>query len=129
MKHKNILSYIAKDIQKQCERLGIYAEFTPMDDEKRIVSSDFKMQPAIFKSIHVEVNLYIRKSEISVQDDILDINVSLSYRYSLWEGGSNGFNLGWAMYQIQQTNFENDIVFIDKVEKLCTIKKWRGISL
>lgn len=52
MEHKNILSYIAKDIQKTCERLGIYAQFTPKD-EKHIVSSDFKMEPAIFKSIHV----------------------------------------------------------------------------
>lgn len=64
MEHINILSYIAKDIQKTCERLGIYAEFTPRS-EKLIESSDFKMEPAIFKSIHVEADLHIHPSEVS----------------------------------------------------------------
>lgn len=128
MEHKNILSYIAKDIQKTCERLGIYAEFIPMD-EKRIVSSDFKMQPAIFKSIHVEADLHIHPSEVSGEDDVLDIDVSLYYRYYPWEGGENGCNIGWTKYQIQQAHFDKNKVYIDNFESLCTIKRWRGIEL
>lgn len=128
MEHKNILSYIAKDIQKTCERLGIYAEFTPKD-EKHIVSSDFKMEPAIFKSIHVEADLHIHPSEVSGEDDVLDIDVSLHYRYYHWEGGENGCNIGWMKYQIQQAFFNKDKVYIDNFESLCTIKRWRGIEL
>lgn len=128
MEHQNILSYIAKDIQKTCERLGIYAEFILMD-EKHIVSSDFKMQPAIFKSIHVEADLHIYPSEVSGEDDVLDIDVSLHYRYYHWEGGENGCNIGWMKYQIQQAHFNKDKVYIDNFESLCTIKRWRGVEL
>lgn len=128
MEHKNILSYIAKDIQKTCERLGIYAEFTPKD-EKRIESSDFKMQPAIFKSIHVNADVRIHKSEVSEEDDVLDIDVSLHYRYYHWDGGENGCDIGWIKYQIQQSNFNKDKVYIDNLKILCTIKKWRGLTI
>lgn len=128
MEHKNILSYIAKDIQNTCERLGIYAEFTPKD-EKHIVSSDFKMQPAIFKSIHVEVSVNVHPSEFDGEDDILDIDVSIYYRYYHWEGGENGESLGWCKYKIQKSYYDQDKVFVDNFEQLCLIRKWRGITI
>ena len=125
MKHKNILSYIAKDIQKQCERLGIYAEFTPTDDEKRIVSSDFKMQPAIFESIHVEGLVYIESDDD--RDDLVVFTVSLSYRYTHWDGGENGCRIGYADYQMLKSNYDKDKAYLD--DRFCLIEKLRGISL
>lgn len=84
------------------------------------------MQPAIFKSIHVEANLNIHPSDVSGEDDVLDIDVGLCYRYYHWEGGENGCNIGWMKYQIQQSNYNKDKVYIDKFKILCTINKWRG---
>lgn len=128
MEHINILSYIAKDIQKTCERLGIYAEFAPKD-EKHIVSSDFKVQPAIFKNIFVQANVNIKLSTTQGEDDILDIDVSLHYRYTEWDGGENGSRIGWMKYQIQKSRFEKDEVYMDNSDCFCNIKKWRGLTI
>lgn len=128
MEHINILSYIAKDIQKTCERLGIYAEFTPRS-EKLIESSDFKIQPAIFKKIFVQANINTKPSTTQGEDDVLDINVSLNYRYNEWDGGENGGRIGWMKYQVQKSHFEKDEVYMDGLDCFCNIKKWRGIEL
>ena len=123
MEHKNILSYIAKDIQKTCERLGIYAEFTPKS-EKLIESSDFKVQPSIFESIHIEVNLYLETDE---DDDTIDITACLRYRYTHWDGGENGCSLGSMEYHMLKSNYNNDRAYLDS--SLCLIEKSRGLTI
>ena len=83
----------------------------------------------ILKCIHVNADVRIHKSEVSEEDDVLDIDVSLHYRYYHWDGGENGCDIGWIKYQIQQSNFNKDKVYIDNLKILCTIKKWRGLTI
>lgn len=124
MKHQNIVSFIAKDIQKTCEKLGIYADFKQTGD--KVIESDcFRLQPAIYKDIFVRVDLYVNQDTEYEEDMVITCN--LRYRYTMWDGGMNGCNLGQIDYRVQKENWDDDRVYLDDGYSL--VNKQKGLVI
>lgn len=101
----NVLNHIAKDIQNKMTRFGIVAEFHPeeaLDYANRpyikIVSSNFIIQPMIFKDIHCEGEVYITKH--GDNKEFTDIHINIELRYNHWDGGRNGFDYASFKYYL-----------------------------
>lgn len=124
MKHQNIVSFIAKDIQKTCEKLGIYADFK-QTGSTTIDSDCFHVQPAIFKSVHVHACLYVNQ-DTEYEEDMV-ITVCLRYAYENWEGEEDYINLGQIDYRVQKVNWDNDLVYLD--DDYCLVNKEKGLMI
>lgn len=121
----NLLNYIAKDIQNKMTRFGIVAEFhteEAFDYANRpyikIVSSNFIMQPMIFKDIHAEGRVYITLYKEG-NEQYTDIQVVISLRYNHWNGGNNGFDYVRFGYVINSKDYQSGISnFLESNEEL-----------
>lgn len=121
----NVLNHIAKDIQNKMTRYGIVAEFhveEALDYANRpyikIVSSNFIIQPMIFKDIHAEGNVYVTKHEVN-GNRFTDIHVCIGLRYNHWDGGSNGFDYASFKYFLDADDYESgDACFLTTENKL-----------
>ena len=107
----NVLNHIAKDIQNKMTRFGIVAEFHPeeaFDYANRpyikMVSSDFIIQPMIFKDIHCEGEVYITKH--GDNKEFTDIHINIELRYNHWDGGRNGFEYAKFKYFLDTDDYE-----------------------
>lgn len=109
----NILNYIAKDIQNKMMRFGIVADFhmeEAFDYANRpfikVVSSNFIIQPMIFKDIHAEGRVHIVLSkEDNVQYNSYEVVIGLRYHH--WNGGSNGFDYVKFEYILNSKDDQN----------------------
>ncbi len=119
-----IMRYVANDIQKTMKRLGVWAEFTPIEIDGRIniSSADFDLHPMIFKSIHVNGAVYVVKSD----NDII-IRVRLGYDYVDWNDSINGTYIGMMEYIINANNYDNDTVYENG--SITTIKKIKSVTV
>ena len=112
----DILDYITNDIQQTCRRLGVNAEFFTKNekdyrgDEYSIVKSAyFQMMPMIFKDIHVEGELYMR--DMPNNDEYYEVWARLDYKYTHFNGGTNGCELGTVVYRVRKDYDGKDKIF------------------
>lgn len=129
---KQVLDFIAKDIQAQCMRLGINAQFSTEvstnrcgDEVFEIKSTEFNTTPVIFKSIYVGSRVWI--SPVEDHADITKITVRLTYWYNLFDGGSNGTDLGTVEYAINTEDLEKTNVIEKSLQWM--VRKLHGIEL
>lgn len=127
---QKVLDYIAKDVQVQCNRLGINAEFSletrkdyRNEDYMVIKSTDFQMMPMIFHDIHVEGVVTIEPC--AKNDKYDDCIIRLGYKWNHFDGGSNGCEIGTVHYRI---NRELSSVVGDDDVRLA-VQKVTGIQL
>ena len=107
----NVLNYIAKDIQTKMTRFGIVADFQIEDAFDyanrpyiKIVSSNFIMQPMIFKDIHAEGCVDIILHEIDGKV-FTSIHIIVELRYNHWTGGQNGFDFAKFKYFLKNEDY------------------------
>ena len=129
---KQVLDFIAKDIQAQCMRLGINAQFSTEvstnrwgDDVFEIKSTQFNTTPMIFKSIYVGSRVWI--CPVEDHANITKITVRLTYQYNLFDGGSNGTDLGTVEYAINTEDLEKTNVSEESLQWM--VRKLHGIEL
>ena len=129
---KQVLDFIAKDIQAQCMRLGINAQFSTEvstnrwgDDVFEIKSTQFNTTPMIFKSIYVGSQVWI--CPVEDHANITKITVRLTYQYNLFDGGSNGTDLGTVEYAINTEDLEKTNVSEESLPWM--VRKLHGIEL
>lgn len=112
MKNQNILNAIVNDVQSTMLRLGVNCQFTlgvakdyRNEEYIKITGSNFFMQPMIFKNIHIEG---IIKPVVNEKEDSVDYIVSLEYRYTTWDNGGNGTDIGRIIYRVENKWAEKD---------------------
>jgi hypothetical protein len=123
MKYQNILNAIVNDVQSKMLRLGVNCQFTlgvakdyRNEEYIKITGSNFFMQPMIFKNIHIEG---IVKSVVNEKEDSVDFIVSLEYRYTTWDNGGNGTDIGKIIYRVENKWAEKDNArFMEKIKGL-----------
>ena len=108
-----VLDYIAKDIQSRMTRLGIVADFKAVEAQDdmgqtytKFVSSNFIMQPMIFKDIHAEGRIWVE--DYAKYPDCKLITVQVELKWNHWDGGSNGMRYGSFQYCIDNELYAND---------------------
>lgn len=101
---KDVLNYIICDINKSLARLGVNA---PLGDAKPTRRQDsyeaktlglVKQEPVIFETLMIEAYITNR----GTKDGICNISVGLSWRWTHFGGGSNGCDLGWVEYCVNE---------------------------
>ena len=123
MKYQNILSAIASDVQSTMLRLGVNCQFTlgvekdyRNEEYTTLTGSNFVMQHMIFKNIHVQGSI---KQVANEEEASIDFIVTLEYRFTTWENGGNGANIGKILYRIENKWAEKDNArFMDKIKGL-----------
>lgn len=106
--NKSVLDYIVKDIKVSVSRLGINTNFSLVEDKEyttgrpylKVVSTPFQTMPVIFKEINLEGDFYARPS--MKDDETIEVVICLEYRYSCFDGGSNGHRLGNFKYEVEK---------------------------
>lgn len=109
----NVFNYIAKDIQNKMMRFGIVADFhteEAFDYANRpfikVVSSNFIIQPMIFKDIRAEGRVHIILSKEGNEQQV-SIQIVIGLRYNHWNGGSNGFDYIRFEYILNSKDYQN----------------------
>lgn len=97
---KEVLEYIASDIQCSVARLGINTtvEFSLKKDRLEMSSTTFQTMPMIFKSIYLWGNVWLEDDK--EHDGYTRFTLRIYYGYRHWDGGSNACSLGTVYYEI-----------------------------
>lgn len=119
--NKDIVNYIISDIQLTIQRLGINAQLSIEELEdyeyEKIVSTSFQTMPMLFKEIHIE-------GIVSVMNDKVEgystIDIRLGVKYTHFDGGMNGHELGKITYSIDNSYKSERIKNLDMY--VCKVK-------
>ena len=125
--NKEIVNYIICDVELTIKRLGINVQLSieqcedyNHDKFDKIVSTSFQTMPMLFKEIHIEgdINVITRETE----EDYCKVVINLDVRYTHFDGGTNGHNLGKIMYLADKSykgrNTKHINMYVDKVKSL-----------
>lgn len=125
--NKEIVNYIINDVELTIKRLGINVQLSieqcedyNHDKFDKIVSTSFQTMPMLFKEIHIEgdINVITRETE----EDYCKVVINLDVRYTHFDGGTNGHNLGKIMYLADKfykgRNTKHINMYVDKVKSL-----------
>ncbi len=125
--NKEIVNYIINDVELTIKRLGINVQLSieqcedyNHDKFDKIVSTSFQTMPMLFKEIHIEgdINVITRETE----EDYCKVVINLDVRYTHFDGGTNGHNLGKIMYLADKSykgrNTKHINMYVDKVKSL-----------
>lgn len=125
--NKEIVNYIINDVELTIKRLGINVQLSieqceDYNHEKfdKLISTSFQTMPMLFKEIHIEgdVNVITKETE----EDYCKVIINLDVRYTHFDGGTNGYNLGKIMYVADKsyngTNTKYINMYVDKVKTL-----------
>lgn len=110
--HKSVLEYIIKEVELSVSRLGINTNFSLVEEKDyttgrpylKVVSTPFQTMPVIFKKINLEGSVHARPS--MTDDKTIEVLICLEYRYSCFDGGSNGHHLGNVKYEVEKELWE-----------------------
>ena len=125
--NKEIVNYIINDVELTIKRLGINVQLSieqcedyNHDKFDKIVSTSFQTMPMLFKEIHIEgdINVITRETE----EDYCKVVINLDVRYTHFDGGTNGHNLGKIIYLADKSykgrNTKHINMYVDKVKTL-----------
>lgn len=125
--NKEIVNYIINDVELTIKRLGINVQLSieqceDYNHEKfdKLISTSFQTMPMLFKEIHIEgdVNVITRETE----EDYCKVIINLDVRYTYFDGGTNGHELGKIMYVADKSYKGTDTkyinMYVDKVKTL-----------
>ena len=125
--NKEIVNYIINDVKLTIKRLGINVQLSieqcedyNHDKFDKIVSTSFQTMPMLFKEIHIEgdINVITRETE----EDNCKVIINLDVRYTHFDGGTNGHNLGKITYLADKSykgrNTKHINMYVNKVKSL-----------
>ena len=125
--NKESVNYIINDVELTIKRLGINVQLSieqcedyNHDKFDKIVSTSFQTMPMLFKEIHIEgdINVITRETE----EDYCKVVINLDVRYTHFDGGTNGHNLGKIIYLADKSykgrNTKHINMYVDKVKSL-----------
>lgn len=125
--NKEIVNYIINDVELTIKRLGINVQLSieqcedyNHDKFDKIVSTSFQTMPMLFKEIHIEgdINVITRETE----EDNCKVIIKLDVRYTHFDGGTNGHNLGKITYLADKSykgrNTKHINKYVNKVKSL-----------
>lgn len=125
--NKEIVNYIINDVELTIKRLGINVQLSieqceDYNHEKfdKLISTSFQTMPMLFKEIHIEgdVNVITKETE----EDYCKVIINLDVRYTHFDGGTNGHELGNIMYVADKSYNGTDTkylnMYVDKVKTL-----------
>ena len=125
--NKEIVNYIINDVELTIKRLGINVQLSieqcedyNHDKFDKIVSTSFQTMPMLFKEIHIEGNINVITKE--TEEDYCKVVINLDVRYTHFDGGTNGHELGKIMYVVDKSYNGTDTkylnMYVDKVKTL-----------
>ena len=125
--NKEIVNYIINDVELTIKRLGINVQLSieqcedyNHDKFDKIVSTSFQTMPMLFKEIHIEGDINVITKE--TEEDYCKVIINLDVRYTHFDGGTNGHNLGKIMYLADKSykgrNTKHINMYVDKVKSL-----------
>lgn len=125
--NKEIVNYIINDVELTIKRLGINVQLSieqcedyNHDKFDKIVSTSFQTMPMLFKEIHIEGDINVITKE--TEEDYCKVVINLDVRYTHFDGGTNGHNLGKIMYLADKSykgrNTKHINMYVDKVKSL-----------
>lgn len=125
--NKEIVNYIINDVELTIKRLGINVQLSIEQREDynhdkfdMIVSTSFQTMPMLFKEIHIEGNINVITKE--TEEDYCKVVINLDVRYTHFDGGTNGHELGKIMYVVDKsyngTDTKHINMYVDKVKTL-----------
>lgn len=125
--NKEIVNYIINDVELTIKRLGINVQLSIEQREDynhdkfdMIVSTSFQTMPMLFKEIHIEGNINVITKE--AEEDYCKVVINLDVRYTHFDGGTNGHELGKIMYVVDKSYNGTDTkylnMYVDKVRTL-----------
>lgn len=125
--NKEIVNYIINDVELTIKRLGINVQLSIEQREDynhdkfdMIVSTSFQTMPMLFKEIHIEGNINVITKE--TEEDYCKVVINLDVRYTHFDGGTNGHELGKIMYVVDKSYNGTDTkylnMYVDKVKTL-----------
>lgn len=104
---KEILDYILSEVQTSVMRLGINAQLsyvTRYDYHKNeilgIESTKFQTMPMMFKELMLVGNINI--VDETEEQYYNEVAISLDYRYTSFNGGHNGTELGRIIFRVDK---------------------------
>lgn len=105
--NKSVLDYIAKEINLSVSRLGINTQLSIVEvldyagrPLLKMVGTPFQTMPVIFREINIEGFIRVRPS--SSDEQVMEVNVPLEYRYTTFDDGQNGHTLGSFTFEIDK---------------------------
>lgn len=121
--NKDIVNYIISDVQLSIQRLGINAQLSIEELEdyeyEKIVSTSFQTMPMLFKEIHIEGIVSVMNDKVEGYSAVV---IRLGVKYTHFDGGMNGHELGKITYSIDNSYKSERIqdidIYIDKVRPL-----------
>ena len=121
---KDVLEYIASDIQKSVSRLGINTtvSFSLNKDKLEMSSTPFQTMPMIFKSVYLWGRVLVDEEHGAYTT----FTVMIYYGYKHWDGGNNACALGTVQYNIDN---KMPAGFSEYCTPNIYIKKSRGIEI
>lgn len=101
--NKEIVNYIINDVELTIKRLGINVQLSieqcedfNHDKFDKLISTSFQTMPMLFKEIHIEGNIYVIANK--TEEDCCKVVINLDVRYTHFDGGTNGHELGRIIY-------------------------------
>lgn len=125
--NKEIANYIISDIELTLQRLGINVQLSieQCEDYKhekfdKLISTSFQTVPMLFKEIHIEGDINVMTK--ATEEDYCKVIINLDVRYTHFNGGTNGYELGRVMYVVDKsykgTDTKHMNIYVDKVKTL-----------
>lgn len=125
--NKEIVNYIISDIELTLQRLGINVQLSieQCEDYKhekfdKLISTSFQTVPMLFKEIHIEGDINVMTK--ATEEDYCKVIINLDVRYTHFNGGTNGYELGRVMYVVDKsykgTDTKHMNIYVDKVKTL-----------
>lgn len=125
--NKEIVNYIISDIELTLQRLGINVQLSieQCEDYKhekfdKLISTSFQTVPMLFKEIHIEGDINVMTK--ATEEDYCKVIINLGVRYTHFNGGTNGYELGKIMYVADKfynsTDTKHINIYVDKVKTL-----------
>lgn len=125
--NKEIVNYIISDIELTLQRLGINVQLSieQCEDYKhekfdKLISTSFQTVPMLFKEIHIEGDINVMTK--ATEEDYYKVIINLDVRYTHFNGGTNGYELGKIMYVADKsyngTDTKHINMYVDKVKTL-----------
>lgn len=125
--NKEIANYIISDIELTLQRLGfnVWLSIEQCEDYKhekfdKLISTSFQTVPMLFKEIHIEGDINVMTK--ATEEDYYKVIINLDVRYTHFNGGTNGYELGKIMYVADKsyngTDTKHINIYVDKVKTL-----------
>lgn len=125
--NKEIVNYIINDVELTIKRLGINVQLSieqcedyNHDKFDKLISTSFQTMPMLFKEIHIEGNIYVIANK--TEEDCYKVVINLDVRYTHFDGGTNGHELGRIIYIADKsyngTDTKHINMYVDKVKPL-----------